>query len=136
MRGLLVAVLLSTVVSTASNAEAQTDDPWLGPDKAMHFGVSAGLAAGGYALGAVFWEDYAPRLLLGAGIALTLGIAKELADLAGLGNASWKDMAWNVIGIATGLLLAVLVDLLVRELRREPEPTALGSPGSLWNFAF
>jgi len=86
--------------------------------------VSAGLAGGGYALGAIFWDDYAPRLLLGAGIALTLGIAKELVDLAGAGNASWKDMTWNVIGISAGLLIAFLIDFAVRRARGDPGEVA------------
>ena len=113
------------LVSAAGTAEAQVEeDPWLGPDKALHFSVSAALAAGGYGVGAIFWEDYTPRLLLGAGFALSLGIAKEVYDAAGNGTASWRDMAWNFIGIGAGLLVAFLIDLAVHASRDEPPPSA------------
>ena len=38
---------------TPARASAADPDPWLGPDKALHFGISAGLAGGGYALSAL-----------------------------------------------------------------------------------
>ena len=82
------------------------DDPWFGRDKLLHFGASATLAAGGYALGAAFFDEVPPRLATGAGIALGAGIAKEVADLAGAGHASWRDLAWDVVGTGAGLLLA------------------------------
>ncbi len=94
----------------ASCALAQEADPWLGPDKALHFGASAALATGGYAAGAFFFEEPAPRLAVGAGLALTAGAAKELYDLSGRGQASWKDMTWNVAGAATGLFVSYAVD--------------------------
>ena len=53
-RALGVAVVVVALgVPTAADAQAD-DDPWWGPDKALHLGVSAGLAGGGYALGAIF----------------------------------------------------------------------------------
>ena len=98
----------------AGSAAAQTDpDPWLAPDKALHFSVSAGLAGLGYGGAALFTEDRRVRLAVGAGFALTLGIAKELADLAGLGRPSWKDLTWDVAGIAVGLLVSWLLDHFV-----------------------
>ncbi|RLB56020.1 MAG: hypothetical protein DRJ42_04550 [Deltaproteobacteria bacterium] len=122
--------LFAAAMLVTSAAQAQTDDDWLGADKALHFSVSAGLAGGGYALGAVFWHDYAPRLLLGAGISLTAGVIKELVDLAGPGDASWRDMAWNLMGIATGLLVAWLIDVAIRGLPPAPstDVAAIGPP--------
>ncbi len=113
MRALLVVVLLSS-----SAAFAQADpDPWLGRDKALHFGLSAGLASLGYAGAALLTGDEGVRLLVGGGLALTAGAAKELADLAGLGQPSWKDFTWDLIGTATGLLTTWLLDhFLVRPL--------------------
>lgn len=81
-------------------------DPWFGRDKWMHFGASAALAAGGYAVGAAIWEEPEPALALGAGIALGVGIGKELYDLVGYGHPSWRDLAWDVAGTGVGLLLA------------------------------
>lgn len=109
MRWLLLPVLLASLPTTAS---ASDDDPWFGRDKKLHFAVSAGLAAGGYGLGAAFWEETSARLATGATVALGAGIAKELYDLADHGHPSWRDLAWDVIGTGTGLLLAWGVDEL------------------------
>src|SRR5262249_17867894 len=79
---------------------------------------SAELAINGYTLGAAFWEDRGARLASGAVLALTAGIGKELYDLSGHGDASWKDFTWDVIGTATGLLISWLVGKY--PFRREP----------------
>lgn len=48
-------------------------------------------------------------------------MAKELWDLSGHGSPSWKDFTWDVIGVATGLLLSWLVDrYIVTPLLSEP----------------
>jgi len=105
-RAWIVAALLSS-----TPAAAQSDpDPWFGRDKLLHFGASAEIATNGYTLGAAFWEDRRARLASGAVLALTAGIAKELYDLSGHGDPSWKDLTWDVIGTATGLLISWLVD--------------------------
>lgn len=113
-------------------------DEWFGADKALHFGASAGLAVGGYAASALVFEDRSARLAVGASLALTLGVAKELNDLAGHGNPSWKDLAWDVVGTVTGLAVAYVVDRFLlgpllpasgtarRPLRQGPRPTAAG----------
>lgn len=80
------AITLSAVLLVPRAAAAE-DDFW-GRDKALHFGVSVALASGTYALSASFFEARYPPLLLGAGVSLGLGIGKELADLAGLGDPS------------------------------------------------
>ena len=106
------ALLLVTL--WAGSAAAQIDpDPWFAPDKALHFSVSAGLAGLGYGGTALFSEDRAVRVAVGAGFALSLGIAKELADLAGLGHPSWKDFTWDVAGTAVGLVASWLLDRFV-----------------------
>lgn len=111
MRALLVVLLLG---SNAGFAQAPADpDPWLGPDKALHFAFSAGIAGAGYASAALFADDIGVRLLVGGGLSLGAGAAKELFDLAGFGHPSWKDFAWDVVGAATGLLVAWLIDHLV-----------------------
>lgn len=92
-------------------------DDFFGPDKALHFGVSAGLAAGGYAASALVLEKPWQRALAGASLALSAGIAKELWDSTGRGDPSWKDLAWDGIGTGVGVGLALGVDLLF--FRRE-----------------
>ncbi len=93
---------------------ARADDKWLGKDKALHFGTSATLAAGGYAASVPFVDSRAKSLLFGGGFAFGLGVAKETWDLAGHGDPSWKDLTWDAIGTVTGLAIAYLVDSLTR----------------------
>jgi putative lipoprotein len=106
--GLVVAAGL-----TAPPARAADDDPWWGRDKALHFGVSAGLGASGYAVSSLAFESRLERAAAGAAFSLTLGAGKELYDLSGGGNASWKDFTWDVAGTSVGVGLALLVDSIV-----------------------
>src|SRR5258706_10545493 len=94
-----------------SIASAQESDPWWGQDKALHFGISAGLAAGGYAASTPFVEARWQRAAIGSGFALSLGAGKELYDLSGHGDPSWKDFAWDVAGTAVGVAIALAVDV-------------------------
>jgi len=123
-RKLVVYALVAVTLSAARPARA--DDDWLGRDKALHFSVSALLASGTYAVSAAFFEARYPPLLLGAGVSLGAGIGKELADLAGYGTPSWKDLAWDVIGTVAGLAVAYGLDLAIRGVSREHP--ALGLP--------
>jgi putative lipoprotein len=101
--GIVLGVLLGSGPSLAQ-------DSWLGPDKALHFAFSATIAGGGYAGAAFLSDDVGVRLLVGGGLSLSAGALKELIDLAGFGTPSWRDFTWDVIGAATGLLVAWLVD--------------------------
>ncbi len=110
-------------------AKAQDPDPWFGRDKALHFGFSAALASGGYAAGALIWDGPTERLLAGAGLSLSLGVAKEIADMAGAGDPSWRDLAWDVVGTGVGLALAWSVDRLFLQgtpRRAKPAGTSAG----------
>jgi putative lipoprotein len=51
------------------------------------------------------------RAAVGASFSLSLGAAKELYDMHGGGQASGRDMAWNIIGTATGVGLAWVADI-------------------------
>lgn len=99
---------------------AAAEDSWWGADKALHFGVSAGLAGGGYALSVPIVDAPWARATIGASFSLTLGIAKELYDWSGAGDASWRDFTWDVIGTATGVLVALGVEWLVWALSEAP----------------
>jgi putative lipoprotein len=131
----VAAAAIVAVLATVSRAQA-TEDAWWGRDKALHFGVSAGLGAAGYGLSSLVLEPRWQRAAAGAGFSLTLGAAKELADMHGSGTASGRDMAWNAIGTATGVGLAWLVDILLSARRTEPQPgaraAAVGIPGPPW----
>lgn len=127
------------MVAAPSRARAEPD-PWVGPDKALHFGVSAGIAGAAYAVGAAVFDARRDALILGGAIAITVGGAKELADLAGLGDPSWKDFAWDAMGTVTGLAIAWSLDLAIRgvspshPLLVAPARTAGGTMGLVLRF--
>jgi putative lipoprotein len=110
---LACASLVVGALFTAAPARASEEDPWWGRDKALHFGVSAGLGASGYAVSSLVLDSRLERAAAGAAFSLTLGAGKELYDLTGGGNASWKDLTWDVAGTSVGVGLALLVDLIV-----------------------
>ena len=114
------------------HAQASDADPWFGRDKALHFGLSLGLAASGYAAASPFLESRSERALVGAGFSLTLGASKELWDLAGHGDPSWRDFTWDVIGTATGIALALGVDALVSP--KHDSPARAGAQGLVFHF--
>lgn len=116
---LLLAAL--ALLSSGRVARAQEADPWWGRDKALHFGVSASLAAGGYAVSSTVLDERWQRASAGAGFALTLGVGKELYDATGHGSASGKDLAWDAAGTAVGVALALLVDVLITGSSARPE---------------
>jgi putative lipoprotein len=128
-RALYTFMLATVLASSSARAQQAPDpDPWFGKDKALHFSVSAILAGGGYAFGAAAFESRAGALALGGGVALAAGTAKELADLAGMGDPSWKDFAWDVAGTIVGLAIAWSVDLLVRGVDAKHPVFASSSP--------
>lgn len=108
---IVLATLLGTLTPAPARARGRADE-WWARDKALHFGASAGLAIGGYAAAALVTPREPPRLLAGAGLALTAGVAKEIADRYTGGDPSMRDLAWDVAGTATGLLVAWAIDRL------------------------
>ena len=65
-------------------------------------------------------ENRPARIGAGAALAVGAGVAKELWDLDGHGDASWRDLSWDLIGAATGLLVSVGVDWAVHRMFRPP----------------
>lgn len=116
---------------TPSFASAQVQDEWWAEDKAKHFAASAVLAAGGYALAATRYESREARLATGFAVSFSAGVAKEIWDARGNGVASWRDMVWNGIGIATGLLVASWIDGPT-PVGEAPEPESLPAPVLVW----
>jgi putative lipoprotein len=104
--------MIAALTACSAVAPSARADEWWAEDKALHFGVSAGLGAGGYALASLHWDRPWQRALVGATFSLSLGAAKELWDLSGHGDPSWKDLAWDGIGTSVGVGLALGVDLL------------------------
>lgn len=116
-RLLTMAVFLASL-STAARARAD-DDPWFGRDKVLHFSISALLAGGAYTVTATQSRSRFVPLLVGGGVALAAGAAKEGVDALGFGTASWKDFAWDAAGTIVGLGIAWSLDLLLRGVSAE-----------------
>lgn len=133
-RPLAAAVLLAVLAFTARARAGDADaDPWLGTDKALHFGATTSLAIGGYALGAALFESKGAGLLMGGGVAVTVSVGKELIDLAGAGHPSWKDLAWDGLGTVTGLAVAIGVHVLIEAVSKpsRPPPPTLAPSGAV-----
>jgi putative lipoprotein len=106
-------VALALTLCVPKTARASDADPWFGPDKALHFGLSAAFAVGGYAASSIWLDTRTERAIAGGTFALSLGAGKELWDLSGHGDPSWRDFTWDVIGTSVGVALAVAGDALL-----------------------
>lgn len=81
-------------------------DPWFAEDKAKHFFMA--FAATGFAYGAarsVGLGSDAALVTAGTGT-MAAGVGKELHDRRAGGRFSTRDLVWNVVGIAAGLVVA------------------------------
>ncbi|MEO6600033.1 MAG: hypothetical protein ABIQ16_09195 [Polyangiaceae bacterium] len=121
--GAAVALVSSLICSPAG---ASAGDSWFGPDKALHFGFSVVLAAGGYAASSAWLDSRNERSLAGGSFSLTVGAGKELWDLSGHGDPSWRDFTWDVIGTAAGVALAASVDALTSSKEAHPSASTQG----------
>jgi putative lipoprotein len=117
---LLVSVTASLAGPPVARADSANADPWLGQDKLIHFAASGSLAVVGYAGASMLTEDRPLRLGAGAVLAVSAGVAKELWDLDGHGDPSWRDLSWDLIGTATGLLVSLSVDWAVHRMFQPP----------------
>src|SRR5437764_7765386 len=99
---LLVTLTATLAGSPNARADSANADPWFGRDKLVHFAASGSLAVVGYAGASMFTEDRPLRIGAGAALAVSAGVAKELWDLDGHGDASWRDLSWDLLGAATG----------------------------------
>ena len=118
---LLVTLAATLTGPRLARADSANADPWFGRDKLIHFAASGSLAVVGYANASMLTESRPLRLGAGAALAVGAGVAKELWDLDGHGDASWRDLSWDLIGAATGLLVSVGFDWAVHRMLR-PAP--------------
>jgi putative lipoprotein len=121
--------LASVFLFTSAEARAQQGetDPWFGRDKALHFGVSASLALAAYGAASLKTEDRPTRVAAAITFALGAGLLKEAWDLTGQGDASWRDLTWDVVGTTTGVLIAYAIDWAMSRLRG-PEAASTAAP--------
>jgi putative lipoprotein len=110
------ALVLGVAMLLGSKVRAQDADPWFGRDKALHFAASASLATVAYAGTSLVTDDRPTRIVAAATVALAAGVLKEVWDLTGHGDASWRDLTWDVVGTTTGVLLAYGIDWAIGRL--------------------
>jgi putative lipoprotein len=115
-RAVPLLVLLLAAGVAAAPAAAADPDLWFGHDKLLHFEAASSIAVVGYAGAAGATEDWRLRAAAGFGLAVTAGAAKELWDLDGHGDASWRDFTWDVVGAVTGVAVARTVDWFLGRL--------------------
>lgn len=110
---LAAAALVTSAGLSVAHAEPPSLDPWFARDKALHFAASTVVGAGGYGLSSIFTDELAGRAAFGASLAIGVGIAKEAFDAAGYGDPSVRDFTWDLLGAATGVVVALTVNLAV-----------------------
>ena len=103
---LAFAGLMIAPMSHAAGGGSQ--DSWTGPDKALHFGLSAPMGLLGVSFAArLGFTDATEKKVVGALIGSMPGLVKELSDISNpRGSASLKDMAFNLLGAALGASLS------------------------------
>jgi putative lipoprotein len=109
--GIAMAAVCAPAVARAAPPDP---DPWFAPDKALHFAACGAVAGGAYGLSALHVRPIPARIAIGGAAGLTVGALKEVLDLQGLGHPSWKDVAWDVLGTAVGVGIAVTIDVATR----------------------
>ena len=60
--------------------------------------------------------------------AIAAGAGKEIADRYDGGDSSWRDFTWDLIGTATGVGIAWLIDRLVSRPPAHPHAAELSAP--------
>jgi uncharacterized protein YfiM (DUF2279 family) len=76
----------------------------------VHFSACLMLAGDGYATAAVLSRQESYRVLAGFAVASAAGAAKEVYDRSSGGDASLRDLTWDVIGGVTGAAVSWIVD--------------------------
>jgi uncharacterized protein YfiM (DUF2279 family) len=93
--------------TAADSAPPPPADRWLGADKARHFFLAGFAESAAFAAARAAGAGRRPALAVSALAAGGISIGKELVDRAGRGQASVRDLFWDVAGIAAyGALLA------------------------------
>lgn len=104
MAFILACFLVSTPLDSLQGIDRQNG--WLSEDKFEHIFFSSFLLGSSYYLyrNELNKSDASAREV-GIGIALSIGISKELYDLADRGNPSFKDILADIVGIVVGILV-------------------------------
>ena len=83
-------------------------DPWFGQDKILHFSA-------GFAIPGLTYHFYVCRLnrdenrgkVYAVSLTALLALGKEIYDKQTKGHFSWKDLAWDGLGLAAGYIVFI-----------------------------
>ena len=95
---------LTTQRPSTANAEEPTIDPWFAEDKARHATLSFAAVDMAYGAGSVAGLGRDEAVWAAAGFALAAGVWKEWRDERSGGGWSGKDLVWDLVGVAAGVL--------------------------------
>lgn len=98
MRALVLALSLSI-------GGHQRGDKWLAPDKLKHFFMSAFIESASYSALRAARVNHHDALVSAAGIAVSVGVAKEIHDSWTREGFSLRDLTWDAAGTAAGAAL-------------------------------
>jgi uncharacterized protein YfiM (DUF2279 family) len=93
VRGLLL-------VFTLHGANFAGGDRWFGADKAKHFFMAAFVESGSFSALRLTGMHRGPALDTAIGVAAGVSIGKEVYDHFSGGDPSFKDLAWDGLGMA------------------------------------
>jgi uncharacterized protein YfiM (DUF2279 family) len=87
---------------------ALASDKWFAQDKLLHFYFSATIAGLSYHVYADQMKRDGDRgKIISVSLTALIGLGKELYDKKKKNQFSWKDLAWDGLGLAAGYLLFV-----------------------------
>lgn len=85
------------------------EDRWLAEDKGRHFAMSFAVTGMGYGAARLATSPTAARSAA-AGVAVLLGIGKEIVDARQGRTFSLKDLAWDAAGVALGYIFVQRIE--------------------------
>ncbi|MEA3246900.1 MAG: hypothetical protein U9Q74_12160 [Gemmatimonadota bacterium] len=85
-------------------------DPWFGRDKLLHFVASAAVQGAAHAAFRARGADYGSASRGAAAVTLTVGVSKEIWDHYRGGDASLRDLTWDVVGGTAGAVVVRQAD--------------------------
>src|SRR5690625_395042 len=83
----------------------ESPDRWFAEDKAQHFFLSFALTNAGYGGARLVGISHRPALVTAGVATAAAGLGKEIYDERAGSGFSVKDLVWDGIGIAAGIIL-------------------------------
>ena len=117
------AILIAALLGHPATAGAE--DRWFASDKAKHFGATAAISGGSYAVASTVTTQERWRVFTGVGGGIGAAAAKEFRDRS-RGDASWRDFTWGAVGSAAGVTIAWAITRALH--RRPPAPFRIPNP--------